>query len=302
MKQLLKILHLEDEPNDAELIRTILNREDIQCESIRVETKSDFVAAVEQGGFGLILADHSLPGFDGMSALAIAREKCPEVPFILISGVLGEEVAIESLKQGATDYVLKQLMTRLMPAVQRALNEAKLLAERKLLQQKFEESRILEHHLAYHDILTGLPNRQLFFDNMQQSVALASRYQQLLAVLFLDLDNLKDINDTFSHSAGDFVLKSVAQRLISCIRKSDIVARIGGDEFAIALVNIVHHGDAVRISQKILEKIANPILLDDQEILISASIGIGLYPADGNDIETLLKNADIGMYRAKKKV
>ncbi|MDA2937511.1 PAS domain S-box protein [Acidobacteria bacterium AH-259-A15] len=139
MKSLLRILHLEDDPNDVELVQSMLGAEGIACDVVRVETRADFLAAVKQDGFDLIFADYRLPSFDGMTALAIAREKCPDVPFIVVSGTLGEERAIESLKTGATDYVLKERMSRLVPSVCRALSEAEERSERKraeIAQQK----------------------------------------------------------------------------------------------------------------------------------------------------------------------
>jgi CheY-like chemotaxis protein len=121
MESLLRILHLEDDPKDAELIQAMLETEGIICHVTRVETQVDFLVLLEQGGFDLILADHTLPSFDGLSALKITQEKCPDIPFIFVSGTLGEEVAIEALKIGATDYVLKERLSRIAPSVHRAL-------------------------------------------------------------------------------------------------------------------------------------------------------------------------------------
>src|SRR5271157_1581525 len=124
MKSLLRILHLEDDPRDAELVQETLANDGISCHVTRVETEADFVASLEQGGFDLILADYTLPSFDGLSALKIAQQDWPHVPLIFVSGTLGEEVAIEALKIGATDYVFKTRLSRIVPSVQRALREA----------------------------------------------------------------------------------------------------------------------------------------------------------------------------------
>jgi PAS domain S-box-containing protein len=141
----LRILHLEDNPTDAELIQAILETEGIICDVTRVDTQADFFASIEHGGFDLILTDYTLPSFDGVSALKIAREKCPDVPFIFVSGTLGEEVAIEALKIGATDYILKQRLSRIVPSVQRALREAKERGERKRAEALLSgEKRLLE--------------------------------------------------------------------------------------------------------------------------------------------------------------
>jgi len=132
MKTFLNILHLEDNPNDAELVQSLLEGEGIACKIVRVETRTDFLAAVTRGGFDIILADYQLPSFDGLAALAIAQKKCPNVPFIIVSGTLGEEAAIKSFTSGATDYVHKHHINRLIPIVHRALNEAR---EKKLHKQ-----------------------------------------------------------------------------------------------------------------------------------------------------------------------
>src|ERR1051325_4719006 len=131
MKTSLQILQLEDDPNDAELIRAELAAGGFHCELLRVDNRADFMGVLQEANFDLILADYALPQFDGLSALAIARDKCPQVPFIFVSGTLGEEVAIEPLRSGATDYVLKSRLSRLAPAVHRSLAEAKQRAELK---------------------------------------------------------------------------------------------------------------------------------------------------------------------------
>jgi CheY-like chemotaxis protein len=145
MQSPLRILHLEDDPRDAELLQAMLETEGILCHVICVETQADFCAALEQGGFDLILADYTLPSFDGLSALKITREECLDAPFIFVSGTLGEEVAIEALKIGATDYVLKERLSRIVPSVHRALREAKERAERKRAEALLAgEKRLLE--------------------------------------------------------------------------------------------------------------------------------------------------------------
>jgi len=136
VKSPLRILHLEDDPKDVELIEAMLTGEGLACDIRRVDNRKQYISALEQGGFDLILADYWLGSFDGLSALRMAREKCPEIPFILVSGTLGEEVAVESLKAGATDYILKDRLFRLVPCVKRALHEAELMRERKQAEER----------------------------------------------------------------------------------------------------------------------------------------------------------------------
>jgi diguanylate cyclase (GGDEF)-like protein/PAS domain S-box-containing protein len=157
------------------------------------------------------------------------------------------------------------------------------------------------NYLAYYDNLTGLPNRSLFVDRLEQAVKVANRYEQLVAVLFVDLDKFKNINDSLGHDAGDNLLKNAAERLSSCLRSSDTVARWGGDEFCLLLQNI-HHIDHVNVvADKIIEHFAEPFNVKDKKMFVTASIGIILYPLDDTDVKSLLKNADTAMYHAKEK-
>ena len=140
----IRILHLEDNPTDSELIQSLLEADGIAGELVRVETREHFLAGLERGGWHLILSDNSLPSFDGLAALALAREKCPDVPFIFFSGTLGEDVAIEALKLGATDYILKQRMARFIPAIRRALRETEMRVERKALEVQLYQAQKME--------------------------------------------------------------------------------------------------------------------------------------------------------------
>jgi diguanylate cyclase (GGDEF)-like protein/PAS domain S-box-containing protein len=153
---------------------------------------------------------------------------------------------------------------------------------------------------AYHDALTGLPNRMLFLDRLQIALAHARRQGGQPAVLFLDLDDFKVINDTLGHAVGDRLLQGLAERLIVSVREDDTVARMGGDEFTLLLPNVGRVEDAARLAGKLLEAVAQPFQIDGQDLFVTTSVGVSLYPGDGEDAETLLKNADRAMYRAKE--
>ena len=155
------------------------------------------------------------------------------------------------------------------------------------------------NHLAYHDALTDLPNQVLFKDRLKQAIALSRRNDQLQAVMLLNLDRFKTINDSLGYTAGDRLLQSVAQRLTSCVRESDTVARFGGDEFAILLTQIPRAQDAANVARAIKQTLDQAFLFEDQEIFVSSSIGISLYPQDGRDTAGLLKNAGAALDRAK---
>ncbi|RME32429.1 MAG: diguanylate cyclase, partial [Deltaproteobacteria bacterium] len=169
---------------------------------------------------------------------------------------------------------------------------------RDISERKQAEKEIRQ--LAYHDQLTGLPNRSLLRDRMQQALAQARRQNRQMALLFLDLDRFKDVNDTLGHEAGDTLLRQVSDQLKSCVRQSDTVARLGGDEFVILLTSVKTERDPVVVAEKILKLLNRPFPINGKEVFTSTSIGIAMFPNDGEDPETLLKHADMAMYEAKE--
>jgi diguanylate cyclase (GGDEF)-like protein len=167
------------------------------------------------------------------------------------------------------------------------------VTERKQVEQKIT-------HLAHHDYLTGLPNRALFLDNLEHAIPLARRGHYNVAILFLDLDGFKRVNDTLGHDAGDLLLKEVARRLKALVRNSDTVARIGGDEFTFILNNIGAEENAAAVAQKIIAALSAPVDIKGQACQIGGSIGIAIYPDDAKNYDTLLTQADEAMYLAKQ--
>jgi diguanylate cyclase (GGDEF)-like protein/PAS domain S-box-containing protein len=156
-------------------------------------------------------------------------------------------------------------------------------------------------HLATHDTLTGLPNRYLMFDRLNQLLVRAARYELSFAILFIDLDGFKRINDSRGHDVGDLVLRGVAERLTRNLRAADTVARIGGDEFVVLLESLRAGPDAIALADKIRSAVGMPFALPGGDAAVTVSIGIGQYPDDGRDAEELLKAADVAMYRAKRR-
>ena len=155
--------------------------------------------------------------------------------------------------------------------------------------------------MAHYDTLTSLPNRALLKDRFILALAHARCKKEALAVMFIDLDLFKHVNDTFGHDAGDQLLQGIASRLLDCVRESDTVSRLGGDEFTILLPEIGETENAAMLAEKIIEVIKQPLTVGSNKLSITASIGIAFFPNDGEDADTLLKNADIVMYRAKEK-
>ncbi len=168
------------------------------------------------------------------------------------------------------------------------------------ISERHQARQILEYK-ATHDELTGLPNRYLFNDRLKHALKRAERQNRSLAVFLIDLDHFKELNDTLGHIKGDQVLQEVARRLLGALRQSDTIGRMGGDEFCVILEDVSQPEDAANVAEKLLEVIAQPYKVDDRQWNLSASVGISLYPQDGQDAETLMICADIAMYRAKKR-
>ena len=175
------------------------------------------------------------------------------------------------------------------------------ITERQLRAKALEQKNAELSHQADHDALTGLPNRKRFYECLHQSLEKASRNQELVALLFLDLDGFKSINDSLGHNVGDLLLKTVASRLKKCLRGSDTISRLGGDEFTVILPAIPGSEEAAKVAEKICDGIIQPFILEEHTVSVTTSIGISLYPFDGEDPEILVKNADVAMYRAKKR-
>jgi diguanylate cyclase (GGDEF)-like protein len=326
------VLNLEDDPNDSELLQAKLAKEKIECDVVRLETKEEFVAALKRGGFDLILADYSLPSFDGLSALDIARKECPEVPFIFVSGAIGEEFAIETLKRGATDYVLKDRLSRLPTAIERALKEAEeriklrraeealkrsheeleknvedrtaeLVRTNEILQAEIVERKKLEEKLrtaSITDELTGLLNRRGFLVIAQKQVDIAKRDKRRLSILYMDLNEMKKINDEFGHKEGDQALVDIATILKKTYRASDSIARMGGDEFIVLITE--PHGSTIEkiVAHHIQDNLRIHNEQTEKGYRLTVSMGIVHYdPEQPCSLEELLVRADELMYEHK---
>ena len=198
----------------------------------------------------------------------------------------------ETIQAASDDHIIKLQQANAHLVV--ATIEAHKLAE------QIEAAKVQLNHLAHHDVLTGLPNRILLQDRLIQAMESACRQGRQLAVMFMDLDQFKHINDSLGHAIGDKLLQSVAQRLMGCVRHSDTISRQGGDEFVVLLPYIENPEGAGFCAQKMLATLALPHRIDQHELHISVSIGISIYPDDGQDAETQIKNADIAMYQAKE--
>jgi diguanylate cyclase (GGDEF)-like protein/PAS domain S-box-containing protein len=419
MSTLLHILLLEDSPTDAELIERTLRKNGLDFVIKCVQLEDAFITALGDFTPDIVLSDYNLPMFSGKAALEIMRRDYPEIPLIVVTGALSDSDAVDLLESGAQDYVLKDRLARLVPAVRHALavkqwNNSKRMADAQLriaatafqsqegmvvtdacgtilrvnnaftkmtgytpedvvgknprilnsgrqdaefyktmwkriistdgwsgeiwnrrkngeifpehlvitavkdadglvtnyvgtsydiTQSKANEEEI--RYLAFYDSLTGLPNRKLLLDRINQSLAFSARSGLKSALLFIDLDNFKSLNDTLGHDYGDMLLKQVAQRLISCVREGDTVARLGGDEFVIMLEDLsAEYIDSAAqteaVAHKILAALNQPYHLGTREYRNTPSIGATVLGDNFQSADVLMKQADIAMYQAKK--
>jgi diguanylate cyclase (GGDEF)-like protein/PAS domain S-box-containing protein len=209
-----------------------------------------------------------------------------------------EEGAIGIYDDITAERASRETLEASRDMLERAVSERTAELQAEIADRRQAESRA--RHLADHDALTGLPNRRLLEDRLTQALALSQRNRKQTAVMFVDLDRFKVINDSLGHSAGDVVLKEVSERLVKQLRVVDTICRMGGDEFVVVLPEIKRSSDAANVAAKILETVAQPIIVEGRELHITPSVGISVFPDDGRDAETLIRNADAAMYHAKE--
>lgn len=288
----LRALIVEDSEDAAELLARQLRSGGYDLIFARVETAEAMQAELRGNGWQIIFSDFSMPQFNAFDALALLRQSGLDIPFIIVSGTIGEDRAVTAMKAGAHDYILKGNLKRLIPAVERELREARVREERK----KAEETIT---RLAYHDPITNLPNRYRFREFLQQAID-GSDGNQTLSLLLMDLERFKDVNDTLGHSRGDIMLNQVGMRLRSALPDAAIVARLGGDEFGILLVGTGESESVEDVIHSLHNILVAPFMIDGIPIAVEASIGVASMPDHGDNADVLLQRADIAMYEAKR--
>lgn len=286
----LNILLIEDSWGDYRLVSDMLN--ECMLEGFELLHADQLAAALpflEPGEVDVILLDLELPDVGGLDTLVKMHALAPDIPIVVLSQIEDESLAVRAVRIGAQDFLVKSHISG--PLLTRSLRYA------------LERRRLEEHlyRLAHHDVLTGLPNRKLFYDRFGRALAQARRYQKPLALMLLDLNGFKGINDNFGHHVGDELLKQVAERLSSVLRATDCVARLGGDEFIVCAGELADIQRTAHVAQKILDVLDVPLVIGSTTFNISASIGIALYPEDGENMEVLVRNADAAMYQAKRR-
>jgi len=258
-----------------------------------------------QENFDLVISDINMGSMSGLELVPHVHAISSDCVVLLISGQSNIETAIEALRAGAFDYIMKPFDSRhVEAAVQRALKQSSLLKERRLYKDELERlltERTAEvNQLAYYDTITGLPNRTLFENRLEQALAVSHRTRCPLGILFVSVDQLKKVNDTLGLLPGDQLLKQVGERLRSCVTEGDTVARFGGDQFAVMLTNITGAKEVVETISSIGKALHPRFDLDGQPLFVTTSVGVSLFPHDGQDSQGLLKNAASALYRARK--
>jgi len=287
---MIKLLLVQDDNVDAHLTQDILAEWSIeQFDITHVTRLSEAFDCLGRSHYDAILLDLSLPDAYGIQTLKQVQATSPTIPIIVLSTVNDQTLSIQAVQQGAQDYLVK------------GQGHPDLLARsiRYAIERKRAEERMT--YLAQYDQLTGLVNRTLFRDRLIQAMARSKRLQRLLGLMLLDLDRFKAVNDTMGHSVGDLLLKLVADRLRTCVREIDTVARMGGDEFTIILEGCASEADMAVVARRITDAIVEPFDLSHHRTSIGISIGITVYPSDDHDVDDLLKHADAAMYQAKQK-
>ncbi len=292
MRPSFSLLLVEDNDQDADLMLETLREAGFNPSCRRVDTKEDYLRELTASSPDLILSDFSLPQFDGMSALQLLQATGLEIPFIIVSGCIGEDMAVECMKGGAADYLLKDRLGRLPHAVSQALERKRLTEEKRQAEQRL----FLE---TFHDPLTGLPNRSLFLDRVNR-VILRNRREpgRLFAVVYLSLEGFQIVHNSFGPSAVDRLLIDVSRRILMRVRSADTLARLGGEDFVFLLDNLKSEDNATRVAERVRQELLLPFSINGQEVFLTATLGITLSATGYDDAEHVLRDATTAVHRA----
>ena len=291
----MKLLIIDDDVVDRMNTMRNLQRPGQTIEVTEASSAEAGLALALGTSFDLLLLDYQLPTMTGLELLISLRSPpTNNTPVVMLSHTNDEELALKCIEHGAQDFIVKSEVTA--PRLMRAISHAR---ERHKIESELRDSREQLRYLAEVDSLTGLANRHMFERGLTNALPLAERQNTELALVMLDLDKFKDINDTLGHVIGDELLKEVAKRLTTAVREGDLLCRLGGDEFAILIHNLDNIELAERLTQRILRVLKQPLMIEGHEISISASMGIANYPDCATDAVQLMKCADVALYRSK---
>jgi diguanylate cyclase (GGDEF)-like protein len=282
-----RVLFVGTEAEEVEVAKHLTQTPDGTAVTIHgVRSLADATSALEAMPIDAIITALTLPDARGLDTVAHFSEGPKAKPVIVLAERRDPPLVVQVLRHGAHDFLTYGALDRLDEALANALDRHRAT------------ERVA--HLAHHDSLTGLPNRVLFEQRLQASISRASRKHEQLAVLYIDLDNFKPINDQHGHDAGDRVLQAVANRILATVRDYDTPARLGGDEFAIVLNSLEHAHEATTVAGRVHAAVCQPIELGGTSVPLGCSIGIAVFPDAGVTPQSLLTEADRAMYRVKR--
>jgi two-component system, cell cycle response regulator len=282
------VLLVDEDLADAILTADILGQGSLGRFTVsRAATFAEAKQRLGSARYDAVLLDLILPDVEGLEAVKAVLAIAPDVPLVVLSGLDDERLALEAVLNGAQDYLIKGQGDAAL--LRRAIRHA---IERKRVERELSQ-------LAKFDPLTGLPNRLLFRDRLTQAVQRIDRRDQVVALIFIDLDGFKAVNDRYGHATGDRLLKAVAGRLCRLVRRTDTVARLGGDEFTIILEGLRHPDDAARVAEQVLLSLRQPFELGGLVIELGASLGVAITSRATEVPDMLTHRADTAMYRAK---
>ena len=282
------IVLVEDNPPDAELVQAMLSRAS-RYRVVHVTRADAAVRLVTEKAPACVLLDMTLPDAEGLEGLRLIREAAEDVPIILLTGRHDETLEVQAVQSGAQDYLVKGKVDE----------DLLVRAIRYAMERKRIESHLVE--AALHDTLTGLPNRALLLDRVLHALKRSARDLTTVAVLFMDVNDFKLINDTLGHAAGDELLVAVSGRLLNCLRPGDTVARFGGDEFVMLLDGVHGNNGVMTVVERIRSELSDSFMVRGQEVFITASIGIAISQDESDAPEDLVDQADAAMYRSKER-
>jgi diguanylate cyclase (GGDEF)-like protein len=288
LPRFLRLLLVEDNAGDARLVRELIEESSGEPPALEhVETLEDALLQLVAGGVSCVLLDLSLPDARGMEGLTRVRKVAPDVPVVVITGRVDQALGVEAVHAGAQDYLVKGQIT----------SEAMARSIRFAIERKQNEVELA--HRALHDPLTGLPNRRLLLDRVTHALSRLERTGRTIGILFLDFDRFKQVNDSLGHETGDRALMEIARRLQACIRPSDTLGRLGGDEFILLCEEVTGQDQVVAIARRIQEALVPPLRTGIAPVPVTVSIGIALGTSGRDSASALIRNADVAMYQAK---
>lgn len=308
-----KILVVDDTPANLLVMRRLLAK--VEAQLVEAASGAAALSACLDHDFALILLDVNMPEMDGFEVASLLQEEITtrQTPIIFVTAAYGDDLhRLKGYHSGAVDYIAKPINDQILLSKVRVFLELyrSKLALQDALEQQFDLNRQLQdaklqvQHLAHHDVLTGLANRLLFLDRLDTAIDRTSRNGRPFALMYVDIDGFKAVNDNHGHDAGDQLLKQIAARLLEGVRRSDTVARLGGDEFAIVLEEAGDVVEAKQIGEQLCKRLCTPFVLDQDGVEITVrvggSIGVALFPNHAQEREELLKMADAAMYAAKR--